>query len=299
MVADQPQGPSDRLFLPAASWLDVRVPSTVGYLTTDPAPSLHLGLPSPYLTFIVSLRDPVVTGTTPEHAGSATAWRTDVLIGGLHHTPAYICQPRVQEGIQLAVHPLAAREVFGVPAAELTTLVTDGADVVGARALRLRERLGSTAAWPDRFAIMQDFLRRPGGLTKAPRAPRAEVAEAWAWLARRRGNGSMDDLATHVALSPRQLRTLFVREVGASPKAVSRLMRFTEATRQITAAVRGRQPRDLTQIALRAGFYDAAHLVRDFHQYTGLSPTGWIAAERRNIQAGGHRNGESLGHDNL
>lgn len=58
---------------------------------------------------------------------------------------------------------------------------------------------------------------------------RAEIAEAWTWMAGYRGSGRIDNLARHVLLSRRQLNTLFTREVGLSPKSVSRLMRFHQA----------------------------------------------------------------------
>ena len=108
-------------------------------------------------------------------------------------------------------------------------------------------------------------------------------------MARFRGTGSMDGLARHVHLSGRQLRTLFDREVGMSPKQVSRLMRFDHAKQAIIEAVDAGGALDLTAIAVRTGFYDHAHLDRDFAALTGTSPTGWLAEERRNIQAGGHR----------
>lgn len=261
------------------------MPSGVGYRAAGFAPQIHRGLPSPYLTFVISLSDPVVAAAAPDQLHTAEASRTDVLVGALHHRPAYIWQKGAEEGLQLAVHPLAAPALFGVPASELRSLVTDGIDLLGPPVARLRERLGDTGSWSMRFAVLEDYLR--GRATAAPprHQPRPEVVAAWTWLARHRGTGSMAGLAAYVGLSSRQLGTLFSREVGASPKQVSRLMRFHVAQQQVRQAVVGGQPLDLTGIAARTGFYDSAHLVRDFRQYAGLSPTGWVAAEFRNIQA--------------
>ena len=73
------------------------------------------------------------------------------------------------------------------------------------------------------------------------------------------------------------------------PKQVSRLMRFDHAKRLIATSVgAGRRP-DLTSVAAAdSGYYDHAHLDRDFAALAGISPTGWLAEERLNIQAGGH-----------
>jgi AraC-like DNA-binding protein len=268
------------------------VASTVGYQSEDAVPQLHRGLPAPYLTLIFSLDGPVVGGETPEHARGSDAYRTEIVVGGLHQRPAYIAQPSHEAGVQMAVHPLAARALLGMPASELTQMAGDGAEVLGMSAVYVHERLREQRSWAQRFEILTAYLRRRAENARRRAEVRPEVAEAWKWMAWYRGAGSLDGMARHVALSRRQLTTLFRQEVGASPKQVSRLMRFERARQEVTSAVAGGVPPDLSEIASRCGFYDHSHLVRDFQQYTGLSPTGWIAEEHRNIQAGGHRNGE-------
>jgi AraC-like DNA-binding protein len=109
----------------------------------------------------------------------------------------------------------------------------------------------------------------------------------------------MDGLAAHVGLSTRQLTTLFGREVGLPPKQVSRLMRFGYARQRITAGVRRGVRPDLAVLAADCGYYDQSHLDRDFAQYVGLSPTAWMAEERRNLQAAGTQIGTDSSHDEL
>ena len=104
------------------------VGSMVGYEITDDAPAVHRGLPSPWLTLVISLAGPVPTATEPGE--DAPLHRYASLVGGLHTSPAYIHQPAHQAGVQLALDPLAARDLLGVPAGELG-LVTDADDVLG------------------------------------------------------------------------------------------------------------------------------------------------------------------------
>ena len=272
--------------------------SVVGYQGGYQQPTLHRGLPSAHLTFIFSLAEPVVSGWTPEHAQGHDPFRNQILLGGLHTRPAYVLPDERQRGIQLAVHPLAARALFGAPTRELAALVADGPEVLGPDAERVRGRMLEASTWPARFAILQDYLRqRAEAWPQRRERVRPELVEAWRWLAWHRGTGSMDGLATHVHLSPRQLRTLFTREVGLGPKQVSRLMRFSSARSRIAYAVAAGATPDLAGVAAQCGFYDQAHLDRDFAQFAGISPRGWIAEERRNIQDGGHRDGEALAHD--
>ena len=270
-------------FVSEPALMPATVASAVGYRMSTPDREIHRGLPSPTLTFIVSMARPIVTGESVDHARSAAAYRNQVIVSGLHTRPAYIDQQGVEAGMQLAVRPLAARALFGVPAAELRDLTTEGADVLGGPVIELQERLIETADWASRFAIMADFLRAridDAGQSQS----RPEVAEAWRWIVRMGGAGSMPGLARHVLLSQRQLSTLFRAEFGLSPKALSRLVRFHRARDLVAARTDGGQ--DLSTIAQRCGYYDHAHLVRDFQSYVGTSPTGWLAEEHQNIQAG-------------
>ncbi|HEX8487334.1 MAG TPA: helix-turn-helix domain-containing protein [Propionibacteriaceae bacterium] len=272
------------------------VVATVGYALSGAAPSIHRGLPSPYLTFIFGLDGPVVSGCTAAEALSPAAARTEIVVAGLHRRPTYVVQPTEQLGIQLAVHPLAARMLFGAPAAEIPWQVTEGVDVIGAAVGHLRDRLVEGSSWAERFEVLAGYLRQRQRDSKAP-PPRAELVEGWDWLSRRRGAASMEALARHLALSPRQLRAIFVRELGVSPKQIARLMRFDAVKQRLSVAVAGDRGVTLSDLAARCGFYDHPHLDAEFRAFSGVSPTEWVAEERRNIQAGGHRSGEDWGHD--
>ncbi|MEV7191540.1 helix-turn-helix domain-containing protein [Streptomyces sp. NPDC093510] len=281
-----------REFVRAVPRLDGMVVSAVGYRTAGQRPALHRGLPSPYLTVIFSLDGPIATGGTPDQATGPRAARTDIVVGGLHQSPAYVVQPEHEAGIQLAVHPLAARPLLGLPAAELAgQLVVGGTDVFGDHAAEVRERLCELDRWEDRFTLLSAYLRRCAVPDRAA-SVRPEVAEAWAWLARHRGAGTLGGLSRHVALSERRLTTLFRAETGLSPKQAARLMRFQHAKAAMVRAVAAGGPPDLARVAADTGYYDHSHLVRDFRQYTEASPTRWLAEECRNIQAGAHDAGE-------
>ncbi|MGH4027793.1 helix-turn-helix domain-containing protein [Actinomycetota bacterium Odt1-20B] len=293
-----PLDPPSTEFVRAEPHLGGMVVSAVGYRSEHQPPAIHRGLPSPYLTLVFSLDGPVTAGTTLAQATGAEATRTDIVVGGLHQSPAYLLQPERESGIQLAVHPLAARALLGLPAAELADrLVTSGADVLGPAATEVRDRLRTLTSWEDRFALLGAYLRKRAAAAENEKGARTadvrpEVTEAWTWLARHRGTGTLRGLAAHVALSERRLGTLFRAETGLTPKQAARLMRFQHARSAVVRAVAADAPPDLARVAADCGYYDHSHLVRDFRQYTGLSPSGWLAEECRNIQAGGNRYGE-------
>ena len=267
--------------------------STVGYAVTSPVEVLHRGVPSPWLTFIFSLDEPIAWSMDESALGTSAEHRDAVLVSPLHTRAAFVRMPQVQAGIQMAVHPLLARRLLGASAAELAAPGVTGLDVLGPKSEALRQRLVETPTWPGRFSVLGAHLR-----DRVDRAPpsagvRPELSAAWRWLGRSGGTRRLDSLATHVSLSRRHLTTLFQRELGLPPKRVARLVRFDRACGRLTAAVRLEQAPDLAGVAAACGYYDQSHLDREFRDHLGTSPTGWLAEEHRNVQAGGHSNGEA------
>jgi AraC-like DNA-binding protein len=86
---------------------------------------------------------------------------------------------------------------------------------------------------------------------------------------------NIDTLATHLALSPSQLRRRCVHAVGMSPKVLQRTLRFQGflALAQAGAIATGRRGADgMARLAIDAGYADQAHLSRECLRLTGLTP---------------------------
>lgn len=283
-MGDQHPGPAWG-FQSADSLMPGVVASMIGYDARGFEVAIHRGLPSPYLTFIITFDEPVITGWSVEEASGRGAARLDVLTAGLHLAPAYILQPSAQSGIQLAVHPAAARLVLGLPASELCHASYDGSVVVGADVSRLRDRLVETPDWTSRFALVDQFLRQRADRAQTLPRTRPELVEALSWLFRHQGTGRISDLAQHVQLSQRQLHSLFTAEFGIGPKRFNRLLRFDRAKRLI--ARNGQSDRgDLAGIAAHCGYADQSHLDREFGVLAGTSPSRWLAHDPGNIAGG-------------
>jgi len=246
------------------------------------------------LTFIVGLDDGVEAASTAAELPAARP--NPVVLGGLHVQATHVRQRRGQAGVQLAVHPLASRALFGVPSAELSVTDFDGAALLGRRATELHGRVAEAYGWHDAFAAVRDHLvdarRRRDGATVRP-----EVAYAWLLLERSQGRIPVGALPDRVGVSARHLTTLFRREVGHSPKTVAMLMRFQHAVTRIGESARRRGRADFAAVAADTGYFDQAHLSREFVRFAGVSPRRWLAEEFGNIQDGGHSFGAAAGDD--
>ncbi|MFJ9697955.1 helix-turn-helix domain-containing protein [Kitasatospora sp. NPDC101183] len=260
-----------------------------GYRQRGIAPAVHRGLPSPYLTFILTLDEPLVIAGHPDPAQPPGTYAT--LLGGLHTAPAMITHQGAQSGVQVAVHPLAARALFGLPAGELAGIDLPAEDVLGRLAPRLRDRLQEAPGWPERFALLDEALL-DGALLRAA-GPHGQVPPevAWAWRALLRSGGGVPvaELARETGWSTRHLLERFRRETGLTPKAAARVIRFDRARRLLAA---GSPPPLLAELAAGCGYFDQAHLAREFRALAGASPSAWLAAEGpeegkfRNVQGG-------------
>lgn len=246
------------------------VAAYTGYRSVDVAPGVHRGLPSPWLTVILALDDPLQVAAHPDPGQPAD--RYAALVGGLHTRPALIAHDGRQSGVQLALSPLGARALLGVPAGELAQRDVHAGALLGPAVERLRERLLDAPDWPARFAVLDDALA--AGLRDVD-GPPPEVRRAWEVLLARRGAVRVDALARHVGWSPRHLAVRFRQEVGLTPKQVARVVRFDRARRVLQ-----RRPRTaLASLAAEHGYYDQAHLAREFRELAGLPPSRWLAAE--------------------
>lgn len=255
-----------------------------GYRQADVPPAVHRGLPSQFMTLIFTLDDQL---TVAQHADPSQAAESyDALLGGLHASPALITHPGRQSGIQVSVSPLASRALFGVPAGELAWIDVHADDVFGRESERVRERMQEAATWHERFAAVDAALRRRLSAPSLPAAAASavpdEVARAWQLLLKTRGTIPISTLADEVGWSTRHLAARFRAEIGLTPKAAARVIRFDRARRLIASSAGA----TLGETAAVCGYFDQAHLDREFRMLAGCSPTQWLADEGfRNVQA--------------
>lgn len=271
--------------LPAAP-LRPFIDSYSGYREDGVAPAGHLGLPSPYLTVIFTLDDPLTIAAHPDPRQPAGTY--DTLAGGLHTTPALITHDGHQSGIQLRLSPLGARAILGVPAGELAGLDVDAAAVLGPLATQIHYRVAEQQTWARRFAVLDELLTgqvAAGASAGRPAGVSEPVGWAWAELLRTGGAVPVARLAAQAGWSDRHLRSRFRAEIGLTPKAAARVVRFDRARHLLLRRVRAGRPPALARLAACAGYYDQAHLDREFAGLAGRPPTAWLAHEFRYVQA--------------
>jgi len=247
----------------------------LGYRQEGFDPGVHRGLPSRHLTFIVSLGDRIDIAGMPDAA--QRPGRFQAFVGGLHAAPATIRHDGTQVGVSIDLTPLGARALLGMPAGELAWSVVDLEDVLGHPGRELVERLASAPSWEARFAVLDAVLARR---LHEPTGPPPEAVRAWDRLVASGGTVDVRSLAREVGWSRRHLSERLRVEVGLPPKVLARVLRFERARRLLQ---RPSHP-GLADVAAVCGFYDQAHLNREWRELAGCSPTTWLAEELPSVQ---------------
>ena len=78
-------------------------------------------------------------------------------------------------------------------------------------------------------------------------------------------------------MSGTHLAAQFKTHVGVTPKRVARIYRFA----RLIVSVDAGRPVDWAEVAHDAGYFDQAHFSREFKDFTGHTPTEYLALRRR------------------
>jgi AraC-like DNA-binding protein len=252
----------------------------IGYRYSRLAPGRHLGLPSPDLTVVISLGPRTELAAMPDPRQRPAAF--DALVGGLHTRPAVLAHSGELSGIELDLTPAGARSLLGVPAGELGNAVVGFGEVIGSASAELLEKSAQAATWPERFASLDRFLC---GRLESLRPVRPELESAWQLIVSSGGAGRISGVAETVGWSRRHLHERFLAEYGVSPKQLASITRFHRSRRMLQRSPSA----NLAEVAAACGYYDQAHLARDWNVLAGCAPSRWMRTDELPfVQDGSH-----------
>ncbi|MBM4244022.1 MAG: AraC family transcriptional regulator [Deltaproteobacteria bacterium] len=167
----------------------------------------------------------------------------------------------------IGVHflPGGAYPSFGVPAVTLRDLCVPLDALWGAEVAKLRTRLLEARGPEARFALLERALL---GRRSTAAAPHPAVRFGLGALS----SGRVAAVTAETGLSARRFGELFQREVGPPPKLFARLCRFQRVLRHLD----GEGAVSWAGVAASHGYADQAHLIRDFREFVGITPTDFL-----------------------
>ena len=213
------------------------------------------------------------------------------LVSGARGTATTEGETTWGHGVGVAVTPVGAAALFGMPMSELTGGRPALADLLGSAVTELPGRLAAAPTWAERFALLEAVLAgrlgllpavgragatgtagggraaagmgAPGRAVVAP--PDAAVRRAWRRL-QQPDCPRVGPLAAELGVGRRRLERSFRQHIGLTPATVARIARFQRAVHEVGRGA------GLAAAAAVSGYADQPHLTRDTRALTGRTP---------------------------
>ncbi len=228
-------------------------------------------LPDGCMELIFHFETPFAAGTD---AGRVR--QTSSFLVGMMTRPLELEPPMTIDTMGVRFRPGGAYPFARVPLASVTDRTIDLCDLWGSSpAAALFERLAAARDDAARVAIARCALSHR--LESSGRSDGA-LACAVGRLVCTAGRVTVAAVTREAGMSQRHLQRRFAEQVGVSPKLLARILRF-QHTLRYRAPMSAMSAIDWAHVALRCGYADQAHLIRDYGQFAGTTPRSLLAAE--------------------
>jgi AraC-like DNA-binding protein len=172
-------------------------------------------------------------------------------------TRMVLASERWGHGISVGLTPAGAVAVLRMPMGELVEAI------VPFKEPALVERLATTEAWADRFAVIEGWIRRT--VHEANYRVDTRLVAAWRRL-QQSGSPGVEAVAALLGVRRRRLEQEFQQYVGVAPAGVARVARFQRAVGMLARQA------TLGRVAAECGYADQPHLTREVRAMSGCTP---------------------------
>lgn len=189
-------------------------------------------------------------------------------VSGVRTRPITIPSGRGSRMLIIAFQKGKAFPFYPFPINHLTDTVAEADLVFGRVFQELREQLLAARSIERMFCLVERFLLQAAGNAIETDTPTRCIEYAVSGIIHNPSIQRLRQLSDEIGYSHKHFIDLFRQRVGVTPKQYLKIMRFQRA---ILAIERGAfLPRH--QIALESGYYDQAHFIHDFKQFSGFTP---------------------------
>lgn len=187
------------------------------------------------------------------------------LVSGITHTHRDFAMPGKLGMMGAFLYPYALPFLFHEPPQGMTNTTVAISDFLGSEGTSLKDEIANAPHSDARIAALSRYLLRK---LKTRQQEANGLFQCIQHIVRSKGATTVDALVSDLGISGRHFDRKFMSAAGTSPKAFSRLIRFHASL----SLRKGKDLDNLTALALQAGYYDQSHFIRDFKEFSGLSP---------------------------
>ena len=173
----------------------------------------------------------------------------------------------------LTIHfkPAGFFHILNISPKELVDKMDDTKNILSNQIVLLHEQMHELNNILDCVILLENFLIKKL-ISQKPRYKHTGIPGASNFLINKKGMCCIKQLASDYNMTLQTLEVQFTEQVGIDPKYFSRILRFNTAVN-----TKMYNPnKSWTDVAYSCGYYDQAHLIKDFTEFTLLSPRNFM-----------------------
>ena len=226
-------------------------------MSGNPAYKCETILPNGKSELIFSFSENVAVKTSDDAEFSFTP---RCFVNGLNDSPLRLIAPKHQTFFGVTLKPIAFKSLLGVPAGEFLNSIVD-LTLINKDFSLLWEELAQKKSFDQRVEVILNWAIKNSGNEHDREIALSE------FLTSPIEANSVSNLSAHYCYSSRQLNRKLVSLFGLSTESLIRYKRFINSIHRLH-----KEREALTGIGLDSGYYDQAHFIREFKEFTGLTP---------------------------
>ena len=180
-------------------------------------------------------------------------------------------EPTGETGIfAIRFHPDGFAPFITLPINDMENRAVPLQELFGKKGLHLEEEILNAVSNENRISIIESFLFK---ILMTPRCINRITKSCVEIILELNGQLSVDELSEQLIIHRRQLERNFSSVIGLSPKQLSKIIRIQSTLKMLV----NEQFTSLTSLAYNGNYYDQAHFIKDFKEFTGISPKNFYA----------------------
>ncbi|GMQ31534.1 helix-turn-helix domain-containing protein [Algoriphagus confluentis] len=186
------------------------------------------------------------------------------LVGQL--TKPFVVEPiGITGSFVVRFHPNGFLPFSTIPIKDMENEVVTLDRLFGAKGIELGEKILNSITTTERISFIEEFLVEQ---LSDRAALDFVVKSAIQTIQFKKGNFKISEFSRHLNIDRRQLGRKFSSNVGLSPKQLSKTIRIQTVLKTLLS----QNIDSLTDLAYQNDYFDQAHFIKEFKEFTGLTP---------------------------
>ena len=162
-------------------------------------------------------------------------------------------------------HPQGFSPLATIPVKEMENTAVSLDELFDADGIQIERAILNATSTDERIALIERFIK--SRLVQSATIDFV-VKSTVETILTASGQLTVHELSEQVKLNRRQLERKFASAIGLSPKQLMKTIRLQATLKQLL----NNQFTSLTALAYEGAYYDQAHFIKDFKEFTGLTP---------------------------